>query len=564
MSLFASSYHIDKKQHKKVRSASLNDLRHLSTSSLASNALHRNELSCSHNNLNASDKKELNKRSRLSSAFGKILLNRKSAKASKHNITMPTTYLQNKCRSTIGHALLTCEYNHTVSSCPDLSSALSGTVKSKGITDRLASSSDMLCSDYRPAVEGSEIPLLKLGDQINHPKQHSRSAMPLPLTPLDLVISKGSLSSSTSFTSTSTGMKEPPLSPTLSTTIVDSIDMAGNHNNVQKKHGYEEVDYSFLKESSNSGIVVVVNGEVIKINQDNRRTSTSVISDISATSGTFATSDTSATSNTYATSDTSAISDEISSETFLNEELLLTTHETAALGNHAAIGFDEDGDYVINDYEFRQMQQASVAYLTIIHTDTMSSSTNIDSPDHIEIKDEDDDNIYAQIEASTDDKITSECIAHGDGCIANTKQCKVSKPKHLDSDMSSYIFMHKATCSSSSNKSPLYTYDYVDHFYMQMLRRRCSGVPPRNVKRVGYKPSIDISTYSNAIKSHNATYVNCSNINRQLQHGTTLLPPRQLHTNDEKSDAMLIPPPRNIPRPGCYLSAPPATPIANL
>ena len=75
--------------------------------------------------------------------------------------------------------------------------------------------------------------------------------------------------------------------------------------------------------------------------------------------------------------------------------------------------------------------------------------------------------------------------------------------------MSSYIFMHKATCSSSRNKSPLFTYDYVDHFYMQMLRRRCSGVPPRNVKRVGYKPSIDISTYCNAMKSYDATYIIC-------------------------------------------------------
>ena len=49
-------------------------------------------------------------------------------------------------------------------------------------------------------------------------------------------------------------------------------------------------------------------------------------------------------------------------------------------------------------------------------------------------------------------------------------------------------------------------------------------------------------------------YVNCSNINRQLQHGTTLLPPRQLCINDDKFDAVFIPPPRNIPRPGCLIS----------
>ena len=61
----------------------------------------------------------------------------------------------------------------------------------------------------------------------------------------------------------------------------------------------------------------------------------------------------------------------------MNEELLLTTHETATLGSNSAIRFDEDGDYVIGDYEFRQMQQASVAYLTIIQADTMSSNTNV-------------------------------------------------------------------------------------------------------------------------------------------------------------------------------------------
>ena len=157
------------------------------------------------------------------------------------------------------------------------------------------------------------------------------------------------------------------------------------------------------------------------------------------------------------------------------------------------------------------------------------------------------------------EKINLEGVVHTDQCTCG--HCEDLELKHHNSDMGDYTFMHSATCPHLRKASQ--TYDYVDQLYVTMLRynykKYCSGVPPRKVKRPGHKPTVDIS---NATKTYNTTYVNCSNIRRQ--YSTALLPPRQCHTNNvDKSNTTPTTPPRNIPRHGHYLSAPPAIPTTS-
>ena len=326
-------------------------------------------------------------------------------------------------------------------------------------------------SDARLLIEGS-FPV-HLQDPTNH-KQQRRSAMPLPPTPLELVMSKGSelFSSSisvSSVTSTNTAGKEISLSPTLSTGFFDSPDLnAENDKHIDDNVDYEAiVDYQNLQKWLDSDTVIALDGETV----ENTQTCAS------------------------------------STNVKISSELLLNTHEEITLGNNETIELDED--YVISDQEFKQAE-----YLTIV-PDSVSSRKHSDN--QINIK---------------DNTIESECLE----CSAHVIQC--SKLENLDSDMSDYVLMHKTNCAVLQKQSLVDTYDHLESLYVQMLSRchQSGDVPPRNIKREGNKSLVNIS---NTIKAYDAT---CSSTK-------TLLPPRHCHSNDLlKPDTMLAISKTNIPR----------------
>lgn len=508
-----------------------------------SDILYHKVLSCSHNSLSALDKKVPKKKKRLSSAFGRIFSNRKTVKCSEHHITMPITYLPKNHSNTLG--LPTLEHWQT-SSCPDLLSTLS---KSETIPYGLGSSTDTLHSE--PARERSKIPLVSLSPNntqtiASFSKLHCRSTMPLPLTPLDLATSKDSVSSGTN----STSVKECSLSPIpFPTTFVDDIDENDNHNNAQtckRLNDYENIDdfaidplLNSQEESllaSNSGKAVTVVGKAtVSFDDEDSMASKGQNDKDSVISKRLANATT--------------VDDEASSKAAMNEESLYATYLSATTDAEIVSLLDDNKDYVISDHEFfeglKQTQQASDDYLTILSPDLVLSSMHADYAEIQDVKQQDcqeenEDKGPTQVEATIDDQCTA------------SKHCEVSK---LDSVMSDYIYMHKATYSPLMKGSQAYTYDYIDELYIEMLRhknhRTSTGVPPRNVKRTGHKPSVDISTCSNAKNTHN---INHNNLIKQ--YGRTMLPPRQCHATDlERSN---VTPPRNIPRPGYYLSAPPA------
>jgi len=517
-----------------------------------------------HNKLSAPDKEKQKKRNRLST-FGKILFTRKTAKASNHHITMPITYMQNDHRNSLGLPKL----EQNFSSCPDLTRISPGLVKSKSmacdldgfIDPKQRSRSEM---PLPPLPCNQKNGTAKLNDQTK-PKWHCKSVMPLPLTPLDLAtirLSSDSIST-TSSNSTSTECLLPPI---LSTTKMCFDDITSKVTENDNLNVYEEVD-SVLDLQRKS---VLLNCNIAStVNDETPFSPDYVVSDeefygIKKDAG--------------RQKNAPATSDEMSSEASINEGSLLTTNVLTAL-NKETITFlskeedeDEEEDYVINDIEFsetvKQMQQTSSIDLAIAISDAVLSSLNIDpvgkqaceqQGGHNGAKEKYDKG-PTQVEANIYDSITSECETHADQCTAS-EPCKCPELKCLDSDIRNYIFMHKVTCPSLKEGPQVYTYDYIDQLYIEMLRRKKypSGIPPRNVKRTGYQPSVDISTYSSAAKKMHVTYVNCSNINKL--HGTTLLPPRECHADNlDKSNVKVVTPSRNIPRLGCYLSAPPAKP----
>ena len=533
-----------------------------------SGILYHKELACSQDNL--CDKKKIRKRDRLSSAFGKIFFNRKPIKISKHHITMPTTYIQNDPNSTLG--LPTLQYNWAILSCPDLSSASPET--GNNISHNLANSTGTLHYDSKPTTDRSEKPFLSIpseeqnhaNDLANHPKLYSRSTMPLPLTPLDLVTSRDSVSTILSSTSSSSsnsagstsscissaGMKDCSLSPIVfSTTFVDDIDIAiesNNRNDAQeKKHVnyYEIIDFdSPLNPQeellSNSGTATTADSKAATSIDDGERT-------------VVAFDNTQDNKEIY----TAGNNDVKASNVSVNDG---SSDKSPASDTKTTTCWDEDEGYVISNQEFfkglGQMQQTSTDYLTIISTDTGLSSLCLNHTEEQHCKQQ---GVQSDMKGKVDidspqveniyDRIISEYVVYA-GQSTVSEQYKSSKP---DS------FMRRM---SARNGSQIHTYDYIDRLYLKRLRlkKHCSGVPPRKVKREGYKPLVGISACSNATKTHHATYVNCSNIQRR-QYGTTLLPPRQGHTDSmDKTDLTPKAPPRSIPRPGHYLSSPSAVP----
>ena len=133
------------------------------------------------------------------------------------------------------------------------------------------------------------------------------------------------------------------------------------------------------------------------------------------------------------------------------------------------------------------------------------------------------------------------------------KQSNISTLQRVDSTISDYVHMYRATNPATKKDLDTFTYDYVHHLSVQTCkhRRQCTGLPPRNIKRTECQPSIYIN-----MKEHK-TYVNFEII----ENHTISLPPRgncgrpmpKQRTNHKPQM-----PPRTIPRPGCYLSAPSA------
>ena len=591
MSLFFFSYHTDKKRHTQAHSTSLNSLQQLSVQSVSHS--HYDELSCAQRK---SDKK-IKKGSRLSSAFSKILFSRKTSKVPKHHITMPATYLKTDDRRTLGHSG---EHMHTISSYPDLTNVIP---RSKSDSYHLSGSGDAQHTDSKPTTE--ELFPVHLQDQTNC-KQQRRSAMPLPLTPLEVVTLRGSVSNSTSSSSISSRVKEVSISPTLSTTFVESSDVAAK-NDMVKKTDYDEIHHLVLQKlpngptASESGSTheldedyVISDHEFKQMQSDARLIMDGPLPDHLQDPTNHKQQPRSAmplppTPLELVMSKGSSSSLSVNSVTSTNTEVKeISPSPTLSIpfvdSPDMATSLSAENDQHIDnsvDYEpiidYQHLQQWLDSDTVIGETSKTSGSKTSGEPlllitheqttlgidETIEL-DEDyviSEQEFKQMEQAeyltivpdsrkhTDnqinvdnDTIISECIE----CTAHVVRSKeVSKLENLDSDMSDYVLMHKGTCPFLQKQSLVDTYDHLDSLYEQMLSRcyHSGDVPPRNIKRAGNKSLLNISS---TIKARDATYVNIS-------RSTTLLPPRHCHSNDSvKPDAMLAISKKNIPRSQSY------------
>ena len=144
--------------------------------------------------------------------------------------------------------------------------------------------------------------------------------------------------------------------------------------------------------------------------------------------------------------------------------------------------------------------------------------------------------------------------------LTGERTCSEARPELLRIDSTTSKVLHSYIVNNPTKKgdSHIYAYDYLHHSFVQICkrRRRCTGVPPRGIRRIGYEPLIYETI--NPIKGHK-TYVNF----RFTENNTISLPPRKNHktpTAKQRTIHKSSMPPRNIPRPGCYLSAPSAVP----
>ena len=464
--------------------------------------------------------------------------------------------------STLGLSKL--QYKEVVSSCPDLSRRFQRTDDIIKITN----STDVPHSDSKTAMRRPENSLPptpymqpngmnQSSNQHNNLKLHCRSTMPLPLTPLDLAITIDSVSTTSTCTNntdrnSSTGSSSSSISsaqveesskakfPTFADKTYP-ITENDKHSDAQVnkcKHDYEDIDESILDLLFNPNITITTDSE---------------------------TDDTKYHAKSEQERNAPGTNDIMTSNASVSKASLPSTDVSTSSNTKASTWSNEDKDYVISDYEFckgvRQIQQASTDYLTIIISDTSNHRTYATEQP---FKQQDGQNNTKQKEdkdsgANIHDKINLEGVVHTDQCTC--EQCKDLELKHHNPDIGDYTFMRSATCPHLRKASQIY--NYVDQLYLTMLRcnykKYCSGVPPRKVKQPRHKPTVDIS---NATKTYNTTYVNCSNIRRQ--YGTGLLPPRQCHTNNaDKSNTTPTTPPRSIPRSGHYLNAPPAIPTTS-
>ena len=219
--------------------------------------------------------------------------------------------------------------------------------------------------------------------------------------------------------------------------------------------------------------------------------------------------------------------------------------EIISAGNEAVTSYDNDKSEYYELWEVRKLVTAHGPDAATVKSDASVNHSSTTQLHHRDTKTVDA-NLSAMLSEQSlyDDKISEQ------KCLA--------KLRSIDSTSSNYVRMYTANHPGSKRNSD--TYDYACHSYVEMRRyhRRCTGVPPRRVTRIGYQPPIFSNTTH--VKENENTYVNF----RIIKPHVTLLPPREKCKKStgvkECSNFQPQMPPRNVPRPRCYLSGPLAIP----
>lgn len=329
-------------------------------------------------------------------------------------------------------------------------------------------------------------------------KKPDRSLMPLPPTPLDVVVANDiqTLASAKGGDTSEDKMKEGSTDDMPIEECTSSSD-----ENKRIDFGLHEKSPSELPLSTTNSMAATVDGvTTVNSNGENRVTTNKELRHNEQLENVQNNAPVTVSSSTLTTIEIVPVSTTVSN------------NKGAAIDNATTICSDED--YVISDYEFYSMQKQRQKSLI-----TGKVSTN-DVSEYLELK------------------------------------C-------LNPALGNYVIMHRVDHPSLKTDSQAYAYDYIYHSYVEMCKckLRQSGVPPRKVKRVGYTPSVSIDT---DVENRHATYVNIKEL-----HGATLLPPPRAHHASDVDIPKSLPeqqsdfkvPPRNISRPKCYLSAPPAIPL---
>ena len=390
-------------------------------------------------------------------------------------------------------------------------------------------------------------PLDAVTSNDSNPEKLNRSTMPLPPTPLDAVVSNDSKEQSIQQNSDKLDRSSMPLPLTplevvvlndstedllISTPVTLSDGAEGDtlgHKNIKNgstddvyteeysssSDGYEKIDFELLDEVKKSlspfpstAESIVATMEDVTINNSDGENCMMADKELNIIN----VSDTDQMNESATDISTPLSTLEVKPA---GKTVLSMADKRTANDNETAMCFDKD--YVISDYEFYSMQIQQQASLTTDRIDNVLSSN---TPVYLELK-------------------------------------------GLDPALGDYIVMHRVDSQSQRKDSQVLAYDYVYHPYIKMCRQklRQSGVPPRRVEREGYTPSVAINT--TPVEKH-VCYVNIEN--SLPINDTALLPPRanesdiSKSSSEDQSDAEPTMPPRNISRPGCYLSAPSAIP----
>ena len=202
-------------------------------------------------------------------------------------------------------------------------------------------------------------------------------------------------------------------------------------------------------------------------------------------------------------------------------------------------------------YECCEVERLRTPSPLALVASTSRSDASVQHSSAYQISDSFDGNSRTTQSMDTDGKIIAESTYNVPRSL--TTQSSIPELHCIDSTSSSYIYMHEVDSPSLKQDSDTFTYDYVRHSYIQrcMHRRQYTGVPPRKVKRI-------VHENTNLIKEH----ITCVNFKSTEKHAI-ILPPRETHkrsTSQQPTNYKPPVPPRNIPRPGCYLSAPSALP----
>ena len=211
--------------------------------------------------------------------------------------------------------------------------------------------------------------------------------------------------------------------------------------------------------------------------------------------------------------------------------------EIIGTGNEGVTIYDDDRSEYYELCEVRKLVTIHGPYTAAVKSDAPVNHSSATISHHRDTKTVDADKAAMLPEQGIFDDTRSE-------------QTCLPKLRSIDSTSSNYIRMYKANNPGSKRDSG----SYIE---MRRHRRRCTGVPPRRVTRIGNQPQ----TYVNITHfKENKNYVNC----RIIEPHAISLPPRENCKKSteikECSNCQPQMPPRNIPRPRCYLSGPLAIP----